>query len=174
MDTRRIAFDWLLKNQPETIAQLRQFLKASGISEKAYADAFVLLFNTQAPSETKVTYIATTNQWQTGTKIMSDAKLFVSLSKVCEVIHDYVLNEWQEFLDYTEPVEYQASGKKDTTWLGRFTFEALRDFSGMNRILTILARGFLFHDSGGVLLPVRQRNTILSTLWPLSLSIWGI
>ncbi|MFR1477412.1 MAG: hypothetical protein ACLSB9_17930 [Hydrogeniiclostridium mannosilyticum] len=33
---------------------------------------------------------------------------------------------------------------KDTAWLGRFTFEALRDFSGMNRILTILARGFYF------------------------------
>ena len=57
-----------------------------------------------------------------------------------------MLNEWQEFLDYTKPVVYRASGKKDTTWLGRFTFEALRDFSGMNRILTILARGFLFHD----------------------------
>lgn len=63
-----------------------------------------------------------------------------------------MLNEWQEFLDYTEPVEYRASGKKDTTWLGRFTFEALRDFSGMNRILTILARGFLFHASDGTLL----------------------
>ena len=71
-----------------------------------------------------------------------------------------MLNEWQEFLDYTEPVEYQASGKKDTTWLGRFTFEALRDFSGMNRILTILARGFLFHDSGGVLLPGDPRKRI--------------
>lgn len=71
-----------------------------------------------------------------------------------------MLNEWQEFLDYTEPVEYQASGKKDTTWLGRFTFEALRDFSGMNRILTILARGFLFHDSGGVLLPGDPRERI--------------
>ena len=108
MDTRRIAFDWLLKNQPETIAQLRQFLKASGISEKAYADAFVLLFNTQAPNEAKVTYIATTNQWQTGTRIMSDAKLFVSLSKVCEVIHDYVLNEWQEsiFSAWIPPKEF--------------------------------------------------------------------
>ncbi len=71
-----------------------------------------------------------------------------------------MLNEWQEFLDYTEPVEYQASGKKDTTWLGRFTFEALRDFSGMNRILTILARGFLFHDSGGVLLPGDPKERI--------------
>ena len=71
-----------------------------------------------------------------------------------------MLNEWQEFLDYTEPVEYQASGKKDTTWLGRFTFEALRDFSGMNRILTILARGFLFHDSGGELLPGDPRERI--------------
>ena len=71
-----------------------------------------------------------------------------------------MLNEWQEFLDYTEPVAYRASGKKDTTWLGRFTFEALRDFSGMNRILTILARGFLFHDSEGALLPGDPRERI--------------
>lgn len=71
-----------------------------------------------------------------------------------------MLNERQEFLDYTEPVEYRASGKKDTTWLGRFTFEALRDFSGMNRILTILARGFLFHDSEGALLPGDPRERI--------------
>ena len=71
-----------------------------------------------------------------------------------------MLNEWQEFLDYTEPVAYRASGKKDTTWLGRFTFEALRDFSGMNRILTILARGFLFHDSEGAPLPGDPRERI--------------
>lgn len=71
-----------------------------------------------------------------------------------------MLNEWQEFLDYTEPVEYRASGKKDTTWLGRFTFEALRDFSGMNRIFTILARGFLFHASDGTLLSGNPREQL--------------
>ncbi|MCQ5309290.1 hypothetical protein [Flavonifractor plautii] len=71
-----------------------------------------------------------------------------------------MLNEWQEFLDYTEPVEYRASGKKDTAWLGRFTFEALRDFSGMNRILTILARGFLFHALDGTPLPGDPRERI--------------
>lgn len=60
-----------------------------------------------------------------------------------------MLNEWREFLDYTGPVIYRAAGKQDTTWLGRFTFEALRDFSGLSRILTILARGFLFHDRSG-------------------------
>ena len=71
-----------------------------------------------------------------------------------------MLNEWQEFLNYTEPVAYRASGKKDTAWLGRFTFEALRDFSGMNRILTILARGFLFHAPDGTLLPGNPRERI--------------
>ena len=71
-----------------------------------------------------------------------------------------MLNEWQEFLDYTEPVEYRASSKKDTAWLGRFTFEALRDFSGMNRILTIIVRGFLFHASDGTLLSDDPRERI--------------
>ena len=71
-----------------------------------------------------------------------------------------MLNERQEFLDYTEPVSYRASGKKDTAWLGRFTFEALRDFSGMARILTILARGFLFHGPDGEVLPDDPRNRL--------------
>ena len=60
-----------------------------------------------------------------------------------------MLNEWREFLDYTRPVIYKADSKKDTVWLGRFTFEALREFGGLSRILTVLARGFLFHDPDG-------------------------
>ena len=71
-----------------------------------------------------------------------------------------MLNEWQEFLDYTGPMVYQASSKKDTTWLGRFTFEALRDFSGLSRILTILARGFLFHGPDGAVLEDEPRGRI--------------
>lgn len=69
-----------------------------------------------------------------------------------------MLDEWQEFLDYTGPVVYKADGKKDTTWLGRFTFEALREFSGLARILTILARGFLFHSSDGAVLDGQPRE----------------
>ena len=69
-----------------------------------------------------------------------------------------MLNEWQEFLDYTGPVAYKTDGKKDTTWLGRFTFEALRDFGGLSRILTILARGFLFHGPDGAVLEGEPRE----------------
>lgn len=69
-----------------------------------------------------------------------------------------MLNEWQEFLDYTGSVVYKADSKKDTAWLGRFTFEALRDFSGLSRILTILARGFLFHSVGGAVLDDEPRG----------------
>ena len=69
-----------------------------------------------------------------------------------------MLNEWQEFLDYTGPVFYKADSKKDTAWLGRFTFEALRDFSGLSRILTILARGFLFHSPDGAALEGEPRE----------------
>ena len=71
-----------------------------------------------------------------------------------------MLNEWQEFLEYTGPVTYKADSKKDTFWLGRFTFEALRDFSGLSRILTILARGFLFHVPDGVVLDGQPREKI--------------
>ena len=41
--------------------------------------------------------------------------------------------------------------KRDTSFLGRFTLDTLLDFEGMARILTILARGFLFHHPDGSL-----------------------
>ena len=60
-----------------------------------------------------------------------------------------MLNEWNEFQDYTGAVNYTARNKQDTTYLGRFTFDTILDFEGLNRVLTILARGFLFHNENG-------------------------
>ena len=62
-------------------------------------------------------------------------------------------NEWAEFRAYTEQPVYAAEGKKDTRYLGRFTYKTLLDFDGFGRILMILARGYLFHDRDGALLP---------------------
>lgn len=55
-----------------------------------------------------------------------------------------MLNEIEEFKAYTEKPVYTATGKRDTAWLGRFTYNNLKDFEGMGRILTIIARGYLF------------------------------
>lgn len=60
-----------------------------------------------------------------------------------------MLNEWKEFQDYTGVVNYTARNKQDTTYLGRFTFDTILDFEGLTRVLTILARGFLFHNENG-------------------------
>lgn len=60
-----------------------------------------------------------------------------------------MLNEWKEFQAYTGAVNYTARNKQDTTYLGRFTFDTILDFEGLNRVLTILARGFLFHNEDG-------------------------
>lgn len=60
-----------------------------------------------------------------------------------------MINEWEEFCAYTGTVSYTASKKSDTTWLGRFTFATILEFEGMARILTILARGYLFHCKDG-------------------------
>ncbi|MGO5029729.1 hypothetical protein [Candidatus Agathobaculum pullicola] len=56
---------------------------------------------------------------------------------------------WKEFQDYTGAVTYTARNKQDTTYLGRFTFDTILDFEGLNRVLAILARGFLFHNEHG-------------------------
>ena len=60
-----------------------------------------------------------------------------------------MINEWEEFCAYTGTVSYTASRKSDATYLGRFTFATILEFEGMARILTILARGYLFHDKSG-------------------------
>ncbi len=63
-----------------------------------------------------------------------------------------MLNEWKEFCDYTGAVNYTAANKQDTTYLGRFTFDAIMDFEGLARVLTIMARGFLYHNEDGSLI----------------------
>lgn len=63
-----------------------------------------------------------------------------------------MINEWEEFRAYTGTVFYTASKKSDTTWLGRFTFATILEFEGMARILTILARGYLFHSKDGAVI----------------------
>lgn len=55
-----------------------------------------------------------------------------------------MLNEIKDFLAYTTPVQYMAKSKSDTTFLGRFTFDRILKFEGITRILTILARGYMF------------------------------
>ena len=59
-----------------------------------------------------------------------------------------LLNEWEEFSAYTTFPAYKADSKDDTSYLGRFTFPMLMKFEGFHRILTILARGYLFRDGG--------------------------
>ena len=58
-----------------------------------------------------------------------------------------MLNELEEYRAYTEPPVYTASGKRDNTYLGRFTFDMLMDFEGLTRVLTILARGFMWQEA---------------------------
>lgn len=65
------------------------------------------------------------------------------------MVEKKMTNEWQEFKAYTENPVYRASGKRDTTYLGRFTFDMIAEFTGFSRILTIIARGYLFHETDG-------------------------
>ena len=59
-----------------------------------------------------------------------------------------MVNEIEEFRAYTEFPVYKADSKKDVSYMGRFTLPMLLDFTGFRRILTILARGYLFRDDG--------------------------
>lgn len=55
-----------------------------------------------------------------------------------------MLNEIEEFNAYTQFPKYCANGKRDMTFLGRFTFDMLIKQIGLHRVLTIIARGYMF------------------------------
>ena len=60
-------------------------------------------------------------------------------------------NEWNEYKAYIGQPTYTVSNGKDTTFLGRFTTDMIKEFKGFARIFTILARGYLFHNADGSL-----------------------
>ena len=60
-------------------------------------------------------------------------------------------NEWNEYKAYIGTPTYAVADKKDTSFLGRFTSDMIKDFSGLTRIFTVLARGYLFHNPDGTL-----------------------
>ena len=59
-----------------------------------------------------------------------------------------MINEREEFLSYINFPEYTSCSKTDYGYLGRFTFEMFEDLTGFNRVLTILARGYMFDEEG--------------------------
>ena len=56
-----------------------------------------------------------------------------------------MINEREEFVAYTGLLEYRATSKQDSTYMGRFTFDTILEGEGLTRILTILARGYLWN-----------------------------
>lgn len=65
------------------------------------------------------------------------------------MIEESITNEWAEFLAYTKGPTYAVRNKKDNGFLGRFTMDMLMENYGFARILTVLARGYLFHNPDG-------------------------
>ena len=65
------------------------------------------------------------------------------------MIEESITNEWAEFLAYTKEPTYAVRNKKDNGFLGRFTMDMLMENYGFARILTVLARGYLFQNPDG-------------------------
>ena len=55
-----------------------------------------------------------------------------------------MLNEQQEFLSYTSVPIYASKNKQDFSYLGRIAFATILDFEGLPRILSIIARGYMY------------------------------
>ena len=52
----------------------------------------------------------------------------------------------EEFKAYTKFPKYNANGKRDMSFLGRFTFDMLIKQIGLHRVLTTIARGYMFES----------------------------
>ena len=65
------------------------------------------------------------------------------------MIQESITNEWAEFLAYPKEPTYAVRNKKDNGFLGRFTMDMIMENYGFARILTVLARGYLFHNPDG-------------------------
>ena len=55
-----------------------------------------------------------------------------------------MLNEKEEFLAYTGKIDYKTADKH--AYLSRFNFDMLTKFIGLTRVLTIVARGYMFEN----------------------------
>ena len=60
-------------------------------------------------------------------------------------------NEWLEYKAYTDTPVFLAGSKQSTAFMGRFSTTIIKKNKGFSRIFTILARGYLFHNSDGTL-----------------------
>ncbi|MEE0970398.1 MAG: hypothetical protein U0M06_13590 [Clostridia bacterium] len=60
-------------------------------------------------------------------------------------------NEWLEFKAYTDNPVFSAENKQSTAFIGRFTVRMIKQNKGFNRIFTVLARGYLFHNADGTI-----------------------
>lgn len=58
-------------------------------------------------------------------------------------------NEWLEFKAYTDAPVFSAENKQSTAFMGRFSTTIIKKNKGFNRIFTVLARGYLFHNADG-------------------------
>ena len=61
-------------------------------------------------------------------------------------------NEWLEFKAYIDKPTYFSTGKRDYSYFGRFSINTFKTLEGLGRILTVIARGYLFHDKSGTVL----------------------
>lgn len=57
-----------------------------------------------------------------------------------------MLNKIVEFKAYTKTPIYKRDNKNDNSFLGRFTREGIQGFEGFPRVLTIIARGYMFKN----------------------------
>lgn len=57
-----------------------------------------------------------------------------------------MLNERREFICYTGVPVYTSKNKQDYSYLGRIAFATILDFEGFPRILSIIARGYMFQN----------------------------
>ena len=87
----------LIGHRNDALNIIRNILAENGISDKAYAQIFQLLYYTLADGQDhEVAYCKETKEWRMGKTPLSDLKLFCLLGRVHEVVRYYVLSSWDD------------------------------------------------------------------------------
>lgn len=117
----------LIGHRTEAIPVIKDILAESGISDKAYAQIFKLIYFDLAESqEHEISFCKSTKEWRIGKKPLSDLRLFCLLGKVHEIVWSFVLSSWDECIFSSWISEMPALEKAKTDMTAMETMPHLR------------------------------------------------
>lgn len=135
----------LLHDREEFIPLIHDSLAEHHISDDSYAQIFRLIHFSMADSpENEVAFCKGTKEWRRGKRPLSDAKLFVLLNQVCDIVRYYVLSSWDECI-----FSAWTSDSKEVLKVER-EMETMEGLAQLRAILKGAAEMMVYNSDGAI------------------------